>query len=148
MKLVNYIDQIIDSGMSDPKEVANEVLRVVPDDVIVAEMLGLIHAAARQRVHSRMGNTSINNNGKSRSDRIREHYARFMKNPLRGVDGWKALGDCTFDDLMYAAQVRRHQAELNLGEAKRFEKLAEMLTIKGIKTVDQLGVDELVEVFS
>ena len=147
MKLVNYIDQIIDSGISDPKEVASEALRVVPDEVFVNEMLSLLNVAARQRVHSRMGNTNINNTGKSRSDRIRDHYAQFMKNPLRGPDGWKPLGECTFEDLMYASETRRRQAELNIREADKYERLADTLTTNGVKTVDQLSVEKLIEVF-
>lgn len=56
---------------------------------------------------------------------------------------WKAIGDCTFDDLMFAVRVRRDQAHKTLIRAEQYETLATLLRAHGVERVRDLPADVL-----
>ncbi len=146
--LDNFIDQFIDSGLTDPNDITAEALEKIPKEVIAEELLSLLRNAVRIRIRARMNNNPLNRDGKGRADRIREHTSQFLANPVRGEDGWKQLGACTFRDLMYAAGVRRNQAHTNLKEAKRYESLAHLLRNSNLTRVEQLRTEDIVACFA
>ncbi|MFJ9771151.1 hypothetical protein ACIRVF_07900 [Kitasatospora sp. NPDC101157] len=57
--------------------------------------------------------------------------------------GWKFMGDCTFDDLMFAAAQRRDQAARTTAVAERCERLAALLHTHGVTLVKELPADVL-----
>lgn len=57
--------------------------------------------------------------------------------------GWKAIGDCTFDDLMFAVRNRRDQARRTLARAEQYETLAGLLRVHGVDRVRDLPADVL-----
>lgn len=56
---------------------------------------------------------------------------------------WKFMGDCTFDDLMFAAAQRRDQAARTVAVADRCERVARLLQAHGVKLVKELPADVL-----
>jgi hypothetical protein len=56
-----------------------------------------------------------------------------------GEVGWKALGACTYDDLIFAAEERRGLASRSLAMAERFTMLAEHMKKHGARTVVELS---------
>lgn len=56
---------------------------------------------------------------------------------------WKLLGDCTADDLLFAADERRHVAERTLSRAVFYERLAEVVKDHGVTSVKELPDDAL-----
>ena len=61
-----------------------------------------------------------------------------------GADGkWKLLRDFTAADCLAAAADRRDRAAGLLTHAGRLEALAELVTVRGLSTVGELGEDEV-----
>jgi len=57
----------------------------------------------------------------------------------------KQLGDCTYEDLLFAAEERREQARRNAAKAEQFEALAAKLRAAGVQHVADLPAAELAE---
>lgn len=75
---------------------------------------------------------------------IRDWWTRELRNPIHvGGKQWVRLGDCTFDDLMFAAAERRDLAERNAARAESFGKLAEAVKAAGVGRVRDLPTDVL-----
>lgn len=51
---------------------------------------------------------------------------------------WKFLGDCTADDLEYAARLRHDLARANAARARQLHELADALRESGVETVREL----------
>jgi hypothetical protein len=51
---------------------------------------------------------------------------------------WRMLGDCSFDELMFAAAERRELAARNEAKATEYEELAEMVRTAGVGRVRDL----------
>lgn len=77
---------------------------------------------------------------------IRQHSAevtRWLADAVSGLDAWKSLGECTYDDLMNSAEYRRQLAAGNLAQADRYAQLADDLKAAGAATVADLPDDVL-----
>lgn len=75
---------------------------------------------------------------------IREWWRAELKNPIHvGEKQWLPLGDCGFDELMFAAAERRDMAERNAARAKSFTRLAEAVRAAGVERVRDLPVNAL-----
>lgn len=59
---------------------------------------------------------------------------------------WKRVGDCGFEDLMFAAGQRREIAARTLAKAERYERLAELVRKHNVKRVRDLPASVLSEV--
>lgn len=72
----------------------------------------------------------------------RDRWERAMCKPLPlGTDGKvpaKMLGDCTPDDCLTAAQIRRSTAQATITRAEKFERLAEKMRMHRAKCVRDL----------
>jgi hypothetical protein len=69
---------------------------------------------------------------------IREH-GRFLRLSVSVAQReWKRMEDCTYDDLLYAAQLRRHKASQTVSAAEQYEELAELLQVHNADTVGDL----------
>lgn len=64
-----------------------------------------------------------------------------------GKDEFKFFGDCTADDLSYAAEVRFQLAEANRAHGERMMTARELLVEHGVSTVRELPPDTLGEFF-
>jgi hypothetical protein len=69
---------------------------------------------------------------------IREWHKQFLAELLHTESGWRQIGACTADDLMFAAGARRVHAAKELHRAAQFEALAARLTDAGVETVADL----------
>lgn len=75
---------------------------------------------------------------------IRAHARALRDQVAVGERTWKRLGDCTFDDLQHAAEVRERMAASNANRAAQYRALAEVLGRSGASTVAELSDDQLV----
>lgn len=71
-------------------------------------------------------------------DGIRAGWRRYLRTRLHTEGGWKFLGDCGFDDLMFAATERREIAAATLSAADRYEALAKLCADHGVSRVADL----------
>lgn len=72
---------------------------------------------------------------------IREHHQRWLRERLYASSDprkWKFLGDCGFDDLMFAAGQRREDARRTSAVAQELERLAELVRQYGVARVRDL----------
>jgi hypothetical protein len=72
---------------------------------------------------------------------IRETWRRMLRDRIAvgpDVADWKFLGDCTADDLAYAAAIREDHARRNAARAQQLRDLAERLAEHGVSTVADL----------
>jgi len=84
-------------------------------------------------------------NGSAAVAAIRK-YAKFFHisvNVARNQDKW--MGDCTYDDLQYAAANRRRVAEETFAAAAEYEALANLVKERNVTTVRELPPADLDE---
>lgn len=77
---------------------------------------------------------------------LRDWLERQLLRPLcvdEAARSWKHLGDCTADDLLVAAAIRRRKAAETLDEAERYEDVAKAVEHAGVATVRELPRDVL-----
>lgn len=63
-----------------------------------------------------------------------------------GPGYWKPLGQCSVDDLSFAAREREELAISNTKEAEKFRKLAKLVEHAGVSSVSELDDDALATV--
>lgn len=69
---------------------------------------------------------------------IRDAWSAALRDRVHVDGGWKLLGECGTDDLLFAAAERREHAAKNVAKAEAFEALAERLRAAGAATVADL----------
>lgn len=75
---------------------------------------------------------------------IRDWWSTELRKPYHvGEKRWLALGDCGFDDLMYAAAERRDHAQRNASRATALTQLAGAVAAAGVARVRDLPADTL-----
>lgn len=75
---------------------------------------------------------------------IREEWQRALRNRIHvGPGDYKFLGDCTYDDLLFAAAERTAIADKNAAIARSYNALAALLTEHDAKTVRDLPAEVL-----
>lgn len=75
---------------------------------------------------------------------IREEWQRALRNRIHvGPGDYKFLGDCTYDDLLFAASERMAIADKNAAIARSYNALAALLTEHDAKTVRDLPAEVL-----
>jgi hypothetical protein len=79
-------------------------------------------------------------------DGIRQGWRAHLRQRLHVADGWKFLGDCGFDDLMFAAAERREIASRTMAAADRYEALAKLLANHNVTRVADLPDEVLDEI--
>ncbi|OKI16542.1 hypothetical protein [Streptomyces sp. CB03911] len=75
---------------------------------------------------------------------IREWWSSKLLEPYHvGEKVYRRLGDCSFEDLLFAAAERREHAARNAARAEWFEQLAETVRAAGVSRVRDLSTDVL-----
>lgn len=131
-----------ESGASDPREIAEKVLATLetPDlvrDALTEALPDFVRITVRVSHSGGLGGPRS-----SKVEAVRNWYERLMSQPVdvsgNGVQ-WKALRECTRDELLTVAQYRRQIAARNLQTAETYERLAKAM--KASQTVGALPQD-------
>lgn len=150
-ELRKIVCQVLDTtSITDPAEVALKVAEVVPAKELRAALAeALAHYVATVNQQRRMGNPILRGEEPSKPVRSQKvagiaawHAAALADRVSVAGGGWKVLGDCTYEDLMFNAEMRRDLARRNAVKADQYEALARRLVVLGVETVAQLPVSE------
>lgn len=133
---------IANSKSPDPGEIADALLGVIPRThyrtVLAALLRGYVrHIITDQRPAPTKGNSTPSGPASGRASwkqAIGDEWR--MRRVHVGGSVWKFLADCTYDDLMANAAVKRDIAEATRREADRSEELAALVKRHN---VDRLG---------
>ena len=135
--------------LQDPRELASAVLSAIADADLRAMLAVALPEYVRQVVKGdRNRATSGAPAPSAKVAAVRDWHARLMASPVDVAgDGsqWKALAQCTRDDLLNVARHRRDTAARNLAIADRYESLAKVLPVG--KTVGELPQEAVHGVF-
>lgn len=118
------------TGLADLGEVAAKVAENVPSRHLrsaLAEALRSYVAVVNQQRRARnpiIGGGAVSSRS-SKVSGIRDAVALALRDRVHVEGGMKLLGECTYDDLMFAAAERRENARRNLAKADQYEALAE-----------------------
>lgn len=135
------------STMTDPASIAKEVGRRIgrnqqADALDQALPLVVQHVISRYRAISvPQQRTAPAPNRSRKVASIRETWRRMLRDRIAvgpAVGDWKFLGDCTADDLAYAAAIREDHARRNAARAEQLRQLVDLLVEHGVETVGQL----------
>jgi len=142
------VREVIESGVIGPEAVAAEVAGRVNNKLLRDALGEALVVYARHEIDlDRRGNVILSGAGQGNSGQsskvaaIREHaerWRRALADQVNTADGYKVLGECTYDDLMFAAEQRRAVAARTLAKADQFESLALLLKRHGAETVAEL----------
>lgn len=147
------------TGIRQTKDLAEEVLAQVPD----ADLRDALRLALPGFIRHRIGMNSSIPSGDIKTDTvttnpyldkprkagqrnaarsaaskmIREWWLDQIEVNVAG-GGYLHLGECTFDDLMFAATKRREAADDYMRAAERFETIADAVKEHGVDTVADL----------
>ena len=96
-------------------------------------------------VRTRRPASQLNSSASVKAASIRERHQKWLRDLVHvdGVNQYKPLGECTYADLMFAAESRRQSAADNLAKAERFEEIAKLVKRKRVKTVADLSENDL-----
>lgn len=138
------------TSSSDPREIAAKLLTDIDDadlrDILAEVLPEYVRVILKNGRNSAMSPAPAGPSAKVAA--VRSWHERLMAQPIdvSGDGGrWKALRDCTRDELLQVAQHRRIVASKNLAVADRYEALAKVLPTG--KTVGQLPADAVANVF-
>lgn len=119
-----------EAGSADPREIAQKVLADLasPEDIRAA-LAEALPDFVRITVRVSHGG-GLAGPRSSKVEAVRGWYERLMTQPV-DVSGngakWKALRECTRDELLSVAQYRRQIAARNLRTADAYERLAKVM---------------------
>jgi hypothetical protein len=147
-------DVLATSTLTTPKDIAEEVRRRIKPgqrDQALAQCLPeyVREEVTRQRTittgateRSGAGGEVARPGGRARSAKVaavRGYWQSQLRQRIHiGRGEWRMLGDCTFTDLMYAAQERRQHAERNLAAAEEFERYAQAVQAHRVERLRDL----------
>lgn len=135
------------STMTDPATLAKEVGRRIGRNeqrAALDQALPLVvqHVISRRQPIAMPEQRSAATPNRSRKvASIRETWRRMLRDRIAvGPDtsDWKFLGDCTAEDLAYAAAIREDHARRNAARAQQLRDLADLLAEHGASTVSEL----------
>lgn len=154
--LGEYVDRVIDAGITDVAEVAMKVRADIPAEVIEAHVLRFLRVAvrdrmARRRAHNPVirgaavsvrvaGRPTVGASVKRAGQRAQfaADRARWLADTLWTGTRRVSLGEATSDDLTAAAWAMREQAERSAATAARYDEIALALIEAGVDTVADL----------
>lgn len=144
-----------ESGAADPADLADAVFKKVPAKERPAALREALHHFVRMTVsfdrsmppaaEERTGSGKPGTRSWKR-DGVRRGWRAHLRQRLHVEDGWKFLGDCGFDDLMFAAAERREIASRTMAAADRYEALAKLLANHNVTRVADLPDEVLDEI--
>lgn len=157
--LTDYLTEVIESGKyPDPGEVAREVLRLAPPEVLLEHILPMLRHEARVLMNRKRSQNPVligageivplpiakakpNAPYSARVAGIRQSW---LSSSVHVSGEWKALGRCTAADLdRLASNYSRRASQLGVW-AERYSKLAQILREHAAVTVDRLP-DEVLD---
>lgn len=152
------VREVCDTSMvADPTTITKEVAKRI-DKHDRAEALEqalpvfVYHAITRARGHVATQFAETTRPTRPTTSRkvagIRETWRRMLRDQIAvgpSSSDWKFLGQCTCEDLAYAAQVREDNARRNAERAAWLRNLAELLATHGVTTVEELPESVLSE---
>lgn len=143
-------DVLATSTLADPGDVADEVLRQIPEQSTRAALeqalrhyvrwiIGMNRSAsASEPAEKQEFVPSVKVTG------IREAWRKHLRDRIHvGNSIYKFHGKLTREDCRFAAKERRELARQNDAAAERFEKEDAAITEHGVETLDQLPDDVL-----
>lgn len=150
------VDQIIDdSGLTDPREIARKVAENVPArsriDVLAETLIDYVRIRqnGRRRLNPVIGPASARSAKVAAYREYGERWRRHLRDVVHvGNAVHVSLGQCTYDDLMYAARERQGLAAANAAAAARYEALAALLKQHDAKHVADLPASVLRGLFT
>jgi hypothetical protein len=147
------------STLRDPRQLADEVLRRIPQEellnvlrdallplvreVVSADRPHGVHTTGpgRSQKHSAIGQPSA---GSWKVGAIRDGWQEHLRARYSTEGGvYKFLGECTYEDLQFIAGRLDHQAETYRSKAAGMRVLASMLTDHEVATVRDLPAERL-----
>jgi len=160
--LPEYVREVIDgTDLASPAEIAEHIVNTLDPHQLRAALRQALPTyvravVAHERTKTRLGGMlpPVTGSGPTgppnTSAKVRaiRNAAPGWKQALHdrihvGGGNWKLLGDCTYDDLLFAANERRAYAKRNSEAADRFDRLAALLHRVGARSVAALPEDEL-----
>lgn len=144
--LPDAVREVLDTtSLADPDDVAAKVAENVPSNKLRTVVRVLLPAYVREHMRAqRASNPVISDAHRTRSARsskvaaIRAEHERCLRDRVFTDAGWKLLGECTYENLVYAANARREDAERNMARAAQYDALAAALQEHGVATVGEL----------
>lgn len=139
-----------ETDLTDFREMAEQLATEMPAKQLRAALAdalpSLISTINQQR---RMSNPILTGSNPTRSAKVAGiaamHAAALHALVHVGGGANKHLGDCGYDDLMFAAEERREHARRNAAKADQYEALAIRLRASGVDRVADLPAAELAD---
>lgn len=152
-------DVLSASTMADPRGLAAEVFgRISPEDYgaalgeclpdVVREEIRYSrnHVAPAAPMAEQAGSGAPPSGRSSKVASIRAMWQQKLRERIHtgpSATEWRLLGDCTFEDLMFAAGERREIAARNEVKAEEYAQLAEAVRAAGVQRVRDLPAETL-----
>lgn len=141
------------SDLTTPGDIALKVAENMPDEEIRGVLTEILPSYVRDMIAQRRianpylsGREARNAARSPKVAAIRDNWRAALRDRVHIGDGtWKMFGDCTYGDLIAAAEERRTLARANAVKAQRYQELAELLAARGVTTVADLPDADLRE---
>lgn len=146
-------DALDSSSLASPDEIAHKVAEGIgPREVRSALLQALPNYVSRVIQQRRSVNvildpsqaTEERETARKQSARsfkvgaIRSAWQRALMDRVHVHDGYKLFGECTYEDLVFAAEERRDHARRNAAKAEQYSAVAAKLQAFGVATVAEL----------
>ncbi|MGX6508249.1 hypothetical protein [Rhodococcus sp. SJ-2] len=138
------VEALDDHGLVDPRDIAEKVAAVTPDDVMRSHFATALVGEVRSIISDRRSRAITNALApKSRKVAgIRDWWAEMLAARVHvGESKWMTIGECGAKELRFAADERRRDAERELKRAEAFDQLRSLLRQHKTETVADLPRD-------
>lgn len=146
------IEAAMESGSSGPHGIADKVFPAIPASEVPALAQRLLSAYVRDYLQSRRAanpvlggirpaphDPAVSHRPSAKLAKRRSEWASWMRDQVHvGHGKWRQLGQCTRDDLLFAANERDTMAASNAAKADTFRDLAAKLEAHKVTTVAAL----------
>ena len=152
--LAELIIQITEEVGPDPGKIAARIHELIPEDQRNGVMKRLLVSYVRAHIPrlsqavsmavAQAAGRPVRSGRLNRSAKVAayQEYSALMRATVStGPGAWKWFGDCTYDDLMYAADNRRTKAAQTLAQAQEFEEWATLLKRHDVTQVSDLPAE-------
>ena len=144
-------DYLAGSDEMDPNRIADAVMKQIPRSAygrVIRELLrgAVVDEMGEQRRRAMSSKPSPVTPGRSRfhgwKARQGDQWLKALRAPVKvGDSAFKALGECTADDLDYAARHRYDLASANRVQARKFEAYRDAVVENGVTTFGELPAE-------
>lgn len=147
------VDTVRNHPSPDPGDLAEAVLDAIPRSAYRLALRLLLRAYVREIIRAHRLHTErpaseppspVTSTRAARSWKQDAMALAWQQQRIHvGDSRWEFLPDCTYDDLMVAAQERRDKAKANLREAERYETCASLIHRHGVAKLGDVPADEV-----